>query len=338
MPTFKCAVIKEAGGKFEFEEREIPTPARGEVLLKVKACGVCHSDKFTVFNAYPGCSLPRVPGHEVIGTVESVGEGVDWPPTGLLVGVGWHHDHCLFCEACRRGDFMMCPKSRVSGIHADGGYAEYMIAPWTGIAELPQDIDPVAAAPLLCAGITVFNSMRNQENVGPGDLVAVQGIGGLGHLGIQFAKKMGFQVAAVSSSGSKKELAEKLGADHYIDTSVEPASAQLQKLGGAKLVLATAPNAKSMEDLVNALGSNGRLLIVGADADKFSLSPFQVIPNRGHVCGWPSGTGTDCTDCCNFAKNQGIASMNEVFPLDKAQEAYDYMMSGKARFRVVLTP
>ena len=338
MPTYKCAVIKQAGGKFEFEEREIPTPGPGQVLIKVKACGVCHSDKFTVYAGYPGCELPRVPGHEVIGTVESVGDGVEWPPAGMLVGVGWHGDHCLFCEACRRGDFMMCQKSKVTGIHSDGGYAEYMLAHWTGVAELPQDIDPIAAAPLLCAGITVFNSIRHQDNVKPGDLVAVQGIGGLGHLGIQFAKKMGFQVAAISTGPSKKELAEKLGADYYIDTSVEPASVQLKKLGNVKLVVATAPNSKSMEDLVNALGTSGRLLVVGADADTFSLSPFQIIGNRGCVCGWPSGIATDSTDCCVFAKNQGIASMNEVFKLDQAQEAYDHMMSGKARFRVVITP
>jgi D-arabinose 1-dehydrogenase-like Zn-dependent alcohol dehydrogenase len=213
-----------------------------------------------------------------------------------------------------------------------------MIAPWTGIAEMPQGIDPVEAAPLLCAGITVFNAMRNQDNVKPGDLVAIQGIGGLGHLGIQFAKKMGFKVAAVSSSGAKKDLAEKLGADYYIDTSKDPASKQLKELGGAKLILATAPNSKSMGDLVNALGTNGRLVLVGADSDKFELSPFQVIGNRGHVCGWPSGIATDSTDTCCFAKDLNIKSMNEVFSLDQAQEAYDCMMSGKARFRVILKP
>jgi len=338
MPTYKCAVIKEAGGKFEMEEREIPTPGPGEVLIKVAACGVCHSDVVTVNAGYPGIELPRVPGHEVIGYVEQVGERVEWPKAGMLVGVGWHGSHCLICENCRRGDFLMCQNSKVSGIHMDGGYAEYMLAPWTGIAELPEGIDPVAAAPLLCAGITVFNAMRHQDNVHPGDLVAIQGIGGLGHLAIQFAKKMGFQVAAVSTSDRKKDLAMKLGADHFIDASVEPASKQLQALGGARLVLATAPNAKSMGDLINALGTNGRVLIVGADTNTFEMSPFQVIPNRGHVCGWPSGIATDSTDTCCFAKNQGIESMNEVYTLDQAQEAYDHMMSGKARFRVVIKP
>jgi len=338
MATYKCAVIKEAGGRFVLEDREIPSPERDQVLIKVAACGVCHSDKFVVNAIFPGLQLPRVPGHEAIGTVEEVGEGVDWPRKGMLVGVGWHGSHCLFCVACRRGDFIMCANSKVTGIHRDGGYAEYMIAHWTGVAEMPEGIDPVAAAPLLCAGITVFNSMRNQTNVRAGDLVAIQGIGGLGHLGIQFAKKMGFNVAAISSNDTKKELATKLGADHFIDTSKSPASQQLQELGGAKLVLATAPNSKSMEDLVNGLGSDGRLLLIGSDSNTFSLSPFQVISNRGCICGWPSGIATDSADCCVFSKKQGIESMNEVFSLENVQEAYDYMISGKARFRVVIKP
>ena len=335
MTTYNCAVIKEAGGKFELEVREIPTPKTGEVLIKVAACGVCHSDKFTQSGQYGGMTLPRVPGHEVIGTVAAVGDGVKWPKLDMLVGVGWHGSHCLFCENCRRGEFMMCKNQEVCGIHYDGGYAEYMVAPWTAVAEMPDNIEPAEAAPLMCAGITVFNAMRHQGLL-PGDLVAVQGIGGLGHLGIQFAKKMGMRVAAISTGDSKKELATKLGADYYIDTSKDPASKQLQAMGGAKLVLATAPNAKSMGDLVNALGSNGKLLVVGADADTFEISPFQILGNRGCVCGWPSGIATDSTDTINFAKDQGIKSMNEVYTLNQAQEAYDRMMSGKARFRVVI--
>jgi alcohol dehydrogenase, propanol-preferring len=332
---YKCAVIKQAGGPFVMEERPIPTPGPGDVLLKVKACGVCHSDKFTVYGAYPGCELPCVPGHEVIGTVDSVGACVEWPKKGMLVGVGWHNSHCLFCENCRRGDFMMCAQEKVSGVHRDGGYSEYMLVSWTGCAALPDGIDPVAAAPLLCAGNTVFNSMRHQ-GILPGELVAVQGIGGLGHLGIQFAKKMGYRVAAISTSDSKKELAERLGADYYIDASKDPASKQLKELGGAKLILATAPNAKSMADLVNGLTTSGKVLVVGADADTFEVSPLQIIGNRGCIAGWPSGVGTDSTDTCCFALQQGVESMNEVYSLDQAQEAYDRMMSGKARFRVVL--
>ena len=335
MPTYKCAVIKEAGGQFELEEREIPTLKAGEVLIKVSANGVCHSDKFTQSGQYPGMTLPRVPGHEVIGTVAAVGDGVKFPSVGMLVGVGWHGSHCLHCEPCRRGEFTMCKNQQVCGINYDGGYGEYMVAPWTAVAEVPEGMDPIQAAPLMCAGVTVFNSMRHQGLL-PGDLVAVQGIGGLGHLGIQFAKKMGMRVAAISTGDSKKELVAKLGAEYYIDTSKEPASKQLQALGGAKLVLATAPNAKSMGDLINGLGTNGKLLVVGADADTFEVSPLQILGNRGCVCGWPSGTATDSTDTINFAKHQGIESMNEVYSLDQAQEAYDRMMSGKARFRVVI--
>lgn len=334
--TYKCAVVKEAGGPLQLEEREIPTPASDQVLIKVAACGVCHSDKLTVLGAYPGLTFPRVPGHEVIGTVEAVGDNVKWPTVGMSVGVGWHNGHCLTCTSCRRGEFMMCVDSPVTGIHYDGGYAEYMLAPWTGCAALPDGIDPAAAAPLLCAGVTVFNAMRNEKAAGPGDLVAIQGIGGLGHLGIQFAKKMGFRVAAISTSDNKKELATQLGADYYIDTSVEPASKQLKALGGAKMILGTAPSAKSMGDLINGLGTNGRVVIIGADANTFEVSPFQLIPNRGGVVGWPSGIAADSEDTCCFAHHHGVESMNEVFSLEQAQEAYDYMMSGKARFRVVL--
>ena len=230
----------------------------------------------------------------------------------------------------------MCEKTTVSGIHSDGGYSEYMIAHWTGVAELPEGIDPVAAAPLMCAGVTMFNGMRRQPNVLPGDLVAVQGLGGLGHLGIQFAKKMGFRVAAISSSDSKREFATKLGADIYIDTSVAPASEQLQAYGGAKMIVATAPSAKSMEDLVGGLGSDGRVIIAGADTEKFGISPLQLIPNRGCICGLASGTASDSTDTIVFAQTQGIESINEVFSLDQVQDAYDHMMSGNIRFRGVL--
>eukprot|EP00540_Astrosyne_radiata_P020608 CAMPEP_0116850974 /NCGR_PEP_ID=MMETSP0418-20121206/16456_1 /TAXON_ID=1158023 /ORGANISM="Astrosyne radiata, Strain 13vi08-1A" /LENGTH=337 /DNA_ID=CAMNT_0004482927 /DNA_START=149 /DNA_END=1162 /DNA_ORIENTATION=+ len=331
--TYKAAVVKEAGAKFEIVEKEIPT---GQVLIKVAACGICHSDKFAVHGWMPGITFPHIPGHEVIGTVAAVGDGVEWPPVGMPAGVGWHGGHCMFCGTCRRGNFKLCEKETVAGITADGGYQEYMLCHWTGVVELPEGIDPVAAAPLLCAGLTCFNGIRIQDNLHAGDLVAIQGIGGLGHLGIQFAAKMGYRVAAISSSDSKKELAMKLGAHYYINVSEKPASEQLQALGGASLIVATAPSSKSMEDLVNGLGPDGRLLLAGADAEKLAVSPLQLIPKRAHICGANSGIATDAADTVKFATLNGVESMNEVYSLDQVQEAYDHMLSGKPRFRVVL--
>jgi len=333
--TYKCAVLKEAHSKLSFEEREIPTPADDQVLIKVAACGVCLGDKVAVHNIMP-VQYPRVPGHEVVGHVVAVGSGVKWPAVGAYVGVGWHGGHCLFCASCRKGDFMACPAHMTTGLTLDGGYQEYMLAHWTGIAEMPADLDPVIAAPLLCAGVTMFNGIRHQTHLHPGDLVAIHGIGGLGHLGIQFAKKMGYRVVAISTSDSKKELAIKLGADHYIDVSETPASDQLRALGGASLIVTTSPNAESMGDLINGLGTNGRLMIVGADAASFPVSPFQLIGKKSGICGWASGTATDSEDTCRFAELTGVESINEVFPFEKAQEAYDYMCSGKCRFRVVI--
>lgn len=333
--TYKCAVINEVHGKFSLEEREIPTPGEGQVLIKVAACGVCHGDKVAVHNIMP-TTYPRVPGHEVVGHVAGIGSGVKWPAVGAYVGVGWHGEHCLFCASCRKGDFMSCPNNKITGIGFDGGYSEYMLVHWTGVAEMPSGLDPVEAAPLLCAGVTMFNGIRNQSNLHPGDLIAIHGIGGLGHLGIQFAKKMGYRVAAISTSDSKKELATKLGADHYINVAEKPASEQLRALGGATLIVTTVPNAVAMGDMINGLGSNGRLLIVGADGAAFPVCPFQLIGKKSGVCGWASGTASDSEDTMKFAKLNGVKSMNEVFPLEKAQEAYDHMCSGKCLFRVVI--
>eukprot|EP00978_Attheya_sp_CCMP212_P047487 scaffold421402_cov48-Attheya_sp.AAC.3 len=336
---YKVAVIKEKGGDFCIEERPIPTPGPEEVLVKVLACGMCHSDSMVVNN---GMAYPRVPGHEVVGHVASVGERVQYPSAenNPLVGVGWHGSHCFHCSSCRRGDFMVCPNATVTGLDTDGGYGEYMLAHWSAVCELPPDIeDPAAAAPLLCAGTTMFNGMRRQSHLVPGDLVAIQGIGGLGHLGIQFAKRMGYRVAAISSNSKKQKLAQSLGADYFIDTSVdldEPPSIHLQALGGCALVIATAPSSKSMQDLVNGLAPNGRLMVVGADADTFAISPLQLIGKRTHVCGWSSGCATDSEDTCAFAHSQGIQSKNEYFPLSNVQKAYDRMMSGEANCRVVL--
>eukprot|EP00127_Corallochytrium_limacisporum_P000681 Clim_evm80s22 gene=Clim_evmTU80s22 len=338
MGKYKAAVINEANGKFTFEERDIPKPGPGKVLLKVKACGVCHSDVFTVSAGYPGITLPRVPGHEVIGVVEEVGEGVKFPQVGALVGVGWHHNHCGTCRLCREGNMFFCKKGAVSGIHVDGGYAEYMIADWSGCAEMPEGTDAVEAAPLLCAGVTVFHAIRRLlgDNLMPGDLVAVQGIGGLGHLAVQFAKAMGFRVAAISTSNRKEELARRLGAHIFVDLSKQTAQEAFSGYGGARLIIATAPAAESMAPLLSALGVNGKLLLAGADANTFPLSPFQLIPNRGEVCGVASGMATDSADTVSFAQLTGCKSMNEVYDFADAQQAYDDMMAGKPRFRAVL--
>jgi len=340
--SYKSAVVKEAGAKLEIIQKEIPTPKAGEVLIKVAACGVCHNDIYGVNGYIPGVKFPLVPGHEVVGTVEEVGVGVEWPARGMLVGVGWHGEHCLFCQRCRKGDFLMCPKSQgcITGVMRDGGWAEYMVAHWTGVAEMPPGIDPVDAAPLMGAGAAVFNGLRRQKKIKDGlkvnDLVAIQGIGGVGHLGIQFAKKMGYKVAAISSSSRKEKLAHDLGADFFINTSEGDACRQLLELGGAKLIICTAPNAKATSDLVNGLAPRGKILLLGTDTTNVEVSPVQIITNRGKVGGWSNGVATDSMDTCRFAHSNSIKSINEVYSLDQAQEAYEHMLNGKANFHVVI--
>jgi D-arabinose 1-dehydrogenase-like Zn-dependent alcohol dehydrogenase len=337
MPSMKAVQVSKPGGDFEVVERPIPEPGREQVRIKVEACGVCHSDVLVKEGfPWPGLTYPRVPGHEIAGKIDAIGTDVTlWKP-GQRVGVGWHGGHCFECEPCRRGDFINCKFEKVTSLSYDGGYAEYVIVPAEAVASMPENLPADEAAPLLCAGITVFNAMR-RSGAKAGDLVAVQGIGGLGHLGIQYARQMGFRTVAIGRGADKEALAKKLGAHEYVDTAtVDPAQA-LQKLGGANLVLATAPDSKAMSDLINGLGPNGTLLVVGAGLEPIAVTPPQLIFGNRNVKGWASGTARDSEDTLNFSLLSGVRPMIERYPLEKAAEAYAQMMSGKARFRVVLT-
>lgn len=332
----KAVQISKPGGNFELVERPIPQPGRGEVRIKVEACGICHSDALVKEGHWPGIQYPRVPGHEIAGRIDAVGADVTQWKAGQRVGVGWHGGHCFKCEPCRRGDFIHCQFEKITAIHFDGGYAEYMLAPAEAIASMPDDVPADEAAPLLCAGITVYNALRN-SGARAGDLVAVQGIGGLGHLGIQFARQMGFRTVAIGRGADKQALATKLGAHEYIDTNVGPAAQMLQKLGGAQVVLATAPDSKAMSALVDGLGPNGTLMVVGAGMESLTVTPLQLIPGSKTVRGWASGTAKDSQDTLEFSVLSGVRPMIERYPLAKAADAYDQMISGRARFRVVLT-
>jgi D-arabinose 1-dehydrogenase-like Zn-dependent alcohol dehydrogenase len=329
------AQVPKAGADFEIVEREIPAAGPGHVRIRVQACGVCHSDVLTK-DGWPGLVYPRVPGHEVAGVIDDVGRGVTQWTSGQRVGVGWHGGHDGICLACRRGDFVNCASVKVTGLSYDGGYAEYMIAPADAVVRMPESLDPVEAAPLLCAGITTFNALRH-SGARPSDLVAVQGIGGLGHLGIQFAQKFGYQVAAIGRGPENAALARKLGASIYIDSVATNAAAELQKLGGARVILATAPSSKAMSALVDGLGANGRMMVVGASTDPIEVTPVQLIFGNRSVQGWASGIPTDSEDALRFAELTGVRPMIERYPLAKAGDAYARMMSGKAEFRVVLT-
>ncbi len=333
----KAAQVQKKGGDFVLVDMDKPTPKENEILIKVEACGICHSDAFVKDGTFPGLEYPRVPGHEVVGIVEKVGENVSQWKKGQRVGVGWHGGHCFECEPCRRGDFINCENAKISGISYDGGYAEYMTAPQEAIAAVPEDLSSADAAPLLCAGITVFNALRN-SGIKAGDLVAVQGIGGLGHLAIQYASKMGMRTVAISTSDSKKELAEKLGAHHFINTGNSNAAEELQKLGGARLILATAPYSDAITSVVDGLGIDGKLLMVAATGEPIEVSPMQLLMGRKSAAGWPSGTAMDSEDTLNFSAMTGTTPMIEEYPLDKVNEAYDRMINNKARFRVVLKP
>lgn len=336
MPTTMRAVeVAKPGSGFALVERPVPDPAPGRVRIAVEACGICHSDAFVKDGSYPGLTYPRIPGHEVVGRIDAVGPGVAaWHP-GQRVGVGWHGGHCGVCEACRAGDFIECERGLVCGFSYDGGYAEFMVAPQEALAAVPDALEPVAAAPLLCAGVTTFNSLRN-SGARAGDLVAVQGIGGLGHLGVQYARALGFRTVALSRGAEKRALALELGAHEYVDQEAGDAAAALQKLGGARVILATAPNAQLMSSLVGGLGRNGSLLVVGATADPIQVSPFQLIGGRRRVQGWPSGTAKDSEETLAFSALNGVASRNETFPLEKVNDAYQRMITNRARFRVVL--
>jgi D-arabinose 1-dehydrogenase-like Zn-dependent alcohol dehydrogenase len=336
MSTMRALQVPYPKGPFELVERPIPEPGAGSVRVKVEACGICHSDSFTKEGLFPGIQYPRVPGHEVAGVIDAVGAGVaDWTP-GRRVGVGWHGGHCGHCDSCRRGDFVTCRSAQVPGVTYDGGYADYMIAPAEALASLPDELSAVEAGPLLCAGITTYNSLRN-SGARPGDLVAVLGVGGLGHLGIQFAAKMGFRTVAIARGRDKEPLAMKLGASHYIDSQAENPAAELVKLGGASVIIATVTNGQAMGAVLGGLGINGKLIVLGAAVEPIEVSPLLLISGRRAIVGWPSGTSRDSQDTLAFSALAGVRSMNEVFPLARGADAYERMMSGKARFRVVLT-
>jgi D-arabinose 1-dehydrogenase-like Zn-dependent alcohol dehydrogenase len=336
MAKMKAVQISKAGGAFELVERDIPQPGPGQVRIRVQACGVCHSDVLVKEGLWPGLTYPRVPGHEIAGVIDETGAGVTSWKKGQRVGVGWHGGQDGTCLACRRGDFGMCSNLKVCGISYDGGYQEYMIAPVEAVAAMPESLDAAEAAPLLCAGITVFNALRHAGAL-PSQLVAVQGIGGLGHLAIQFAQKCGYRVAAVGRGPENALLAKKLGAHVYIDSVATNAAAELQKLGGARVILATAPSSKSMSALFDGLGVNGRMMVLGAEMGAIEVTPLQLIVTRRDLQGWPSGIPTDSEDTLQFAEMTGVRPMIEKYPLAKAGEAFDRMMSGKAEFRVVLT-
>lgn len=337
MAKMRAVQVTRPKGSLEIVEREIPDPGAGWVRVKVEACGICHSDAMTKEGTWAGIEYPRVPGHEIAGNIDAIGPGVLGWTRGQRVGVGWHGGHCGYCDSCRRGDFVTCQVAlQIPGIAYDGGYAEYMIAPAGALALIPDGLSSVDAAPLVCAGVTTFNSLRN-SGARPGDLVAILGIGGLGHLGVQFAAKMGFNTVAIARGLDKEPLARKLGANSYIDSHAQDPAKELLKLGGAKVVLATVTNGDAMSAVLGGLGVNGKLIILGAAAEPLQVPGIPLLMGRRSVLGWPSGSSIDSQDTLFFSAQTGVRSMNEVFPLARATEAYDHMMSGKARFRAVLT-
>ncbi len=334
--TMKVAQVRGPGAAFQIVERPIPRPGPGEVRIKVQACGICHSDAFTQEGTWPGIEYPRVPGHEVAGVIDALGEGVSSWREGQRVGVGWHGGQDNTCPACRRGDYRNCRNVRIPGISYDGGYAEYMTAPIEALAAMPENLDPVEAAPLLCAGITTYNALRH-SGARPGDCVAVLGIGGLGHLAIQFAHKFGYRVVAISRGTQNATLAHKLGASSYIDSTAQRPAEALQRLGGARVILATPPSSKAITEVIDGLGPDGKLVVVGADFAPIEVTPVQLITGSRSIQGWASGTPSDSEDTLRFAVLSGVRPMIETYPLEKADEAYARMMSGDAQYRVVLT-
>ncbi len=337
MSKMRVVQVTRANGPFEIVEREIPQPAAGHVRITVEACGICHSDAVTKEGIWPGIQYPRVPGHEIAGIIDAVGAGVAGWTAGQRVGIGWHGGHCGHCDSCRRGDFVTCQIApQIPGITYDGGYAEYMIAPAGALALIPEGLSAVEAGPLMCAGITTFNSLRN-SGARPGDLVAVLGVGGLGHLGIQFAAKMGFKTVAIARGRDKESLARKLGVSYYIDSQAHDAAAELMKLGGAKVILATVTSGNAMSAVLGGLGVNGKLIILGAASDPLEVPGMALLLGRRSILGWPSGNSIDSQDTLSFSMLTGVRAMSEVFPLERAAEAYEHMMGGKARFRAVLT-
>jgi len=335
LKTMRAVQVGKKGGPLELVQREIPEPGERQVRIQVKACGICHSDVLVKEGLWPGVQYPRSPGHEIAGVVDAVGPQVSAWKKGQRVGVGWTGGYCSECDACRHGDFVNCANLQITGFHFDGGYADYVIVPAVGLAAIPDALSFEEAAPLMCAGVTTFNALRN-TNAQPPALVAIQGIGGLGHLGIQFANKMGFKVAAISKGKDKEALARKLGAHVYINADDGDPAAQLSALGGARVILATAPSGKAMTALVNGLGRRGEMVVVGASTDPIEASPLQLITQTRRLEGWAGGAAADSEDTMNFCAVTGVRAMIETFPLDKASEGFDRMMSNKVRFRTVL--
>ncbi|HTV57526.1 MAG TPA: alcohol dehydrogenase [Verrucomicrobiae bacterium] len=333
----RAVQVPKAHGSLELVERPVPNPGPGQVRVKVNACGVCHSDVVTVEGVWPGIQYPRVPGHEVAGVIDALGDPVapEWK-VGDRVGIGWFGGNCGHCEPCRRGDFIVCKNMLITGVHFDGGYADYVVAPFSALARIPDALDPVEAGPLLCAGITTFNAIRRVGALA-GSVVAILGIGGLGHLGIQFASRMGFRTVAIARGKDKEALARKLGAHHYIDSAAQDASQALQALGGASIILATATSGSAIASVVGGLAPNGKLIVLGAAPDPLQFNAIQLLATKLSVVGWPSGTSIDSEDTLDFSALTGVRPMTEVFTLDRAAEAYARMMSGNALFRVVLT-
>ena len=337
MSSMRIVRVSRAQGPFELVQQPIPEPGPGAVRIKLEACGICHSDSITKEAILPGIQFPRAPGHEVAGVIDSIGPGVAGWRAGQRVGVGWHGGHCGYCDSCRRGDFVTCQIAfQIPGVSYDGGYADYMIAPAGALAAIPDGLSAVEAAPLMCAGVTTFNPLRH-SGARPGDTVAVLGIGGLGHLGIQFASKMGFKTVAIARGEDKGPLARKLGAHHYIDSQATDPAAELVKLGGARVILATVTSAPAMSAVLGGLAVDGKLIIVGAPAEPLEVPVIPLIFGRRSIVGWPSGSSIDSQDTLAFAAHAGVRPMTEVFPLERAAEGYEHMLSGKARFRVVLT-
>jgi D-arabinose 1-dehydrogenase-like Zn-dependent alcohol dehydrogenase len=332
----RAVQVPAAGGAFEVVQREFPDPVPGHVRIRVQACGVCHSDSVTKLGLFPGIAYPRVPGHEVAGVVDAVGADVPLFKVGQRVGLGWHGGHCNYCPPCRRGDFILCQNQQISGISYDGGYADYVIAPANALAVIPDDLADVDAAPLMCAGVTTYNSLRH-SGAKAGDLVAILGIGGLGHLGVQFAAKAGYRTVAIARGPEKAALAKELGAHHYIDNKATNFAEELQKLGGAAVILSTLTDAAALETAVGGLAPNGRLIVVGVPEKPIAVNMLPLIMGNREVRGWASGTGMDSEDTLNFSALTGVKPRIETYPLEKAPEAFDRMMSGKALFRVVIT-
>lgn len=335
MSRMKAVQVEAAGGPLTLVERDIPPPGDGHVRIKVQACGICHSDSLTKEGLWPGLQFPRVPGHEIAGVIDALGSGIEGWTVGQRVGVGWHGGHCGRCARCRQGDFVLCERAQVPGISYDGGYAEFVVAPVEALASIPDDLSDADAAPLLCAGITTFNALRN-SGARAGDVVAILGIGGLGHLGVQFARKMGFRTVAIARGQDKAALAKELGAHHYVDSRADNVAEELQKLGGARVILATVTSGKAMSAAVGGLGLNGKMIMVGISEEPVEVPIAQFIMGRNSVQGWPSGTSADSQDTLAFSALSGVKPMIEEFPLERAAEAYERMMSGDARFRVVL--